>query len=319
MSIHVMNEVWGKSSHDKGGLLVMLAIADFADEQGRAFPSIATLALKTRQTERNVHNVLSKLVESKELTIYPNKGPFGTNLYQINLSQLGKKKPKGGGEIISGGGENSSKKGVKKFPEGGEIISENDEKISPDPSCDPPLEPSYDPSMQACQKIEQTNDHDACLLASENSKKLLRSCGVKNTKVIDELSIVPTQKIENLWAFVNNITCDDKPSLLVYYLRDAIANGEINPSLTQSAPPEALQFTKPEWITDQEWFETLAATPEVYALLDNAELGQFGGIHCQNDENNRHFGDEGQFYVLGESLEAVAKVRAKYRKMGFNV
>jgi hypothetical protein len=70
----------------------MLAIADFADDEGRAFPSITTLAGKVRTVPRYVIKLLDALVASGELEILKNAGPLGrggrTNLYRVRLENL---------------------------------------------------------------------------------------------------------------------------------------------------------------------------------------------------------------------------------------
>lgn len=88
MSITVMAMVWEHSQHKEGQLLAMLAIADFADDSGRAYPSMETLARKTRLTRRHIQRVVNVLETSSELKILRNQGPFGTHLFQINLSIL---------------------------------------------------------------------------------------------------------------------------------------------------------------------------------------------------------------------------------------
>jgi hypothetical protein len=91
MSINVMNRVWETSQHKGGALNLMLAIADFADDDGNAFPGVPRLAKKIRMTERNTQLLLRKLEESGELMIKEGAGPRGTNRYRIILDQLGKK------------------------------------------------------------------------------------------------------------------------------------------------------------------------------------------------------------------------------------
>ncbi len=89
MSIHVMNLVWKKSRNQRTAMLLLLAIADHAHDDGTgAFPSVRTLARKTRQSERNVQLLLKTLESSKELKIFEGKGPNGSNLYHVNTKLL---------------------------------------------------------------------------------------------------------------------------------------------------------------------------------------------------------------------------------------
>lgn len=52
MSIKVSSLVWDCSGQKSGKLLLLLAIADHANEQGVAWPGIPLLARKTRLCER---------------------------------------------------------------------------------------------------------------------------------------------------------------------------------------------------------------------------------------------------------------------------
>lgn len=72
---------------------MLLAIADFSDDEGRAYPSVPTLAQKCRMSKRNAQFILRNLEGSGELTIHVNSGPPPKypNLFLINLAYLGMK------------------------------------------------------------------------------------------------------------------------------------------------------------------------------------------------------------------------------------
>jgi hypothetical protein len=89
MSIRVMSHVWQHSRHKGSDLLLLLAIADFADDAGIAYPSVPTLAVKTRLKVRNVQYRLRALEQSQELSIHLNAGPNGVHLYRIHLANHG--------------------------------------------------------------------------------------------------------------------------------------------------------------------------------------------------------------------------------------
>lgn len=93
MSIEVMAEVWKKSQHSGTNLLMLLSVADFADDDGVAFPSVQRLAVKCRMSKRNAQDRLRELAESGELSIFKNQGPPPKfpNLFQVNLGALGVK------------------------------------------------------------------------------------------------------------------------------------------------------------------------------------------------------------------------------------
>lgn len=90
MSIKVTSYVWDNSTAKDGALLVLLAIADHAHDDGTgAWPTVATLARKSRMSERGVQYSLRKLEEAGELVVEPNAGPGGRNLYRILLTPAG--------------------------------------------------------------------------------------------------------------------------------------------------------------------------------------------------------------------------------------
>lgn len=88
MSVRIMARVWDYSRSAGNDLLMLLAIADFADDDGRAYPSVARLAEKCRMTSRNANKVIAVLRKGGELEIRQNEGPKGTNLYRIVLDNL---------------------------------------------------------------------------------------------------------------------------------------------------------------------------------------------------------------------------------------
>jgi hypothetical protein len=84
-----MARVWELSTQSGTHLLMLLAIADFADDHGRAFPAVATLAKKCRMQPRNANVILAALRASGELQVRAGQGPHGTNLYRVNLTTEG--------------------------------------------------------------------------------------------------------------------------------------------------------------------------------------------------------------------------------------
>ena len=87
MSIEVMSRVWKHSKAYSVYLLALVSIADHADDEGQAYPSIAGIAKKSRLQERQVHRSLKWLVESGELSIEYKSGPNGKNLYTVHVEK----------------------------------------------------------------------------------------------------------------------------------------------------------------------------------------------------------------------------------------
>lgn len=70
-----MTYVWEHSTAAGGDLLVLLAIADHASDDGtNAWPSLARLARKCRMSERNVRRCIRNLEESGDLITHQNAG-----------------------------------------------------------------------------------------------------------------------------------------------------------------------------------------------------------------------------------------------------
>lgn len=80
-----MSAVWAASAAQSGDLLVLLAIADFCNDEGIAFPSVATLAKKARLSPRQVKRTLSRLQRMGELKVLKRTGPNRVNKYRILL------------------------------------------------------------------------------------------------------------------------------------------------------------------------------------------------------------------------------------------
>jgi len=89
MSLIVSGQVWTHSTAKGGDLVVLLAIADNADEETyEAFPGIEYLADKTNLSTRGVRYAIKRLVEAGELEILERggfrQGESRANLYRVN-------------------------------------------------------------------------------------------------------------------------------------------------------------------------------------------------------------------------------------------
>lgn len=78
-----MNRVWETSAAKNSALVVMLALANRADEDGLCWPGVAYIAKRARLEERQVQNILRQLAASGELYVTSGGGRGNTNLYFI--------------------------------------------------------------------------------------------------------------------------------------------------------------------------------------------------------------------------------------------
>ncbi len=83
MSIKIMSHIWEYGPDDKHELLVLLALADYSNDKGESWPSVASIARKSRLSVRGVQTVCTRLIASKWLRIDMRKGRSGSNRYFI--------------------------------------------------------------------------------------------------------------------------------------------------------------------------------------------------------------------------------------------
>lgn len=124
MSIRVSSIIWKSAPVGGSELLVLLALADHADETGNCYPSIAGLAEKVRLSPRRVQANIRRLENLGLVFCASKKGGAGqTNRYQICLQRLTSASPFGG-EKGDGSDSVSPKKGdAGDTPEKGETVT----------------------------------------------------------------------------------------------------------------------------------------------------------------------------------------------------
>lgn len=111
MSIGVMTQVFKKSRARLAARLVLLCIADNANDEGVAWPSITLIAQKALVSERQVQRCITKLVEIGELQVYQIEGRLthtfrvlvGDILSPVEISKKGVKKPRKTVKMSPGG------------------------------------------------------------------------------------------------------------------------------------------------------------------------------------------------------------------------
>jgi len=79
-----MSAVWENPTIPATEKMVLLSLADHADDEGNCYPSIARLVERTGLKERAVQNAISRLKEGGFLTVEMNAGRRGTNLYIVH-------------------------------------------------------------------------------------------------------------------------------------------------------------------------------------------------------------------------------------------
>ena len=92
MGVSAITAAWEKSQAAGGELLVLLALADQADDEGVCWPSVITLAGKSRLKKRQVIRVLESLTKRGDVEVWKyridGKGPE-RNVYRLVLGDFG--------------------------------------------------------------------------------------------------------------------------------------------------------------------------------------------------------------------------------------
>jgi hypothetical protein len=110
MSVNHLSWVLRFSQAEHGARLVMLALADTANEEDVSYPSVATLASKTRLSSRAVQEALKRLLGSEEVTLLDGLSEYGTRRYKLpappaesdrNVSQTAEGGVQNGAGIVS--------------------------------------------------------------------------------------------------------------------------------------------------------------------------------------------------------------------------
>lgn len=87
MSVESTNRAWKHSSKGGAPLLLLLAMADWADDWGYCHPSLEQMAIKCRQTERNILNLIGELEQAGEVRRIARgkggRGKFSGSVYQV--------------------------------------------------------------------------------------------------------------------------------------------------------------------------------------------------------------------------------------------
>jgi len=129
MSIKIMTEVWEHSQMKGSLLLLLLAIADFANDDGIAYPGTPTLAKKIRMSERQVKRLRQKLYDAGELE-YISGGTHKGDRLTVRVTSCPK-----GDKLSAQRVTNRANKGDKS----GKLRVT---RMSPEPSLEPSIEPS---------------------------------------------------------------------------------------------------------------------------------------------------------------------------------
>lgn len=138
MSVKVMSLVWDKSRHTGTALVMLLAIADHANDDGVCWPAVETIARKARVKKRQATNLIAQLEASGELIVRRGLGRNNTSIYIVAIGDSAvTQRAIDRAEKVQSSAEKVQSSVIK-----GAIA------IAPDP-LEPSIEPSLDPSARA--------------------------------------------------------------------------------------------------------------------------------------------------------------------------
>ena len=89
MSIKLQSQVWEECTDVSGTkLLLLLALADFADDQCQCFPKIKTLAKRIRTDERVTRKHMKDLRELGYIEVLDNSNGRRSNIYKVHVNPV---------------------------------------------------------------------------------------------------------------------------------------------------------------------------------------------------------------------------------------
>lgn len=131
MSIEMMSRIW-RYQWRPNELIVLLALADFADDDGsNVFPSMAYLAWKTGYQVRNVKRIVSSLRERRILRVVEPASRHRPVHYRIDLTHAVRKQPF---ERGNQGGQDDTPEAARGVPNGQSGVHASTPKPSVEPS-----------------------------------------------------------------------------------------------------------------------------------------------------------------------------------------
>lgn len=147
--IDAIRHVFEHSKQSGGALVVLLALADFADKKWEAFPSIRTLSDKSRMSERQVRRVLRDLETAQEIENTGKKFHGLVPVYRIKGGTSVTETPDthDRGTPVTGGTPVTTKGGHGR-PEGGTPTTKRGDTSVRQPTInhqEPPVEPPVEP------------------------------------------------------------------------------------------------------------------------------------------------------------------------------
>lgn len=149
MSVKIMTKVWEQAPCRENSLIVLLALADWSNDDGISWPSMQKLADKARVDRRSAQRIVRKLVKDGLLKIEEGGGRAKQHRYQIETAALCR-------PLENSDFQNSDIGDTKTATletERATLPTETATQVSPDPLVEPLEKPSIDPLVVREQKF----------------------------------------------------------------------------------------------------------------------------------------------------------------------
>lgn len=263
MSIKLMTRIWDECTQNGPHLLALLALADWASDEGIAFPSIAKLAQRCRLKPRRVQSLIKDLENSGELFIKRGNGRRGSRylvtagsdqsmLAKVLVAEFSMKLPVAESTAIRivnqrerckklhlRGAENDTS-GVQEIAPQGCNIWSNDKANSKTPSnrrrSDPSIEPSIEPSLDSLAAANATASEKTQQEIADPSKKTEEKKPQAHISLID--------------AWHNALPEDVRPISPNYSRNVKVAKDLLNAGIT---PDQVIAFVKANYASYRDW------------------------------------------------------------------
>lgn len=148
-----MTLVWERAPYTAGSLLVLLALADWANDDGIAWPSMERLAMKARIDKRSAQRIVRQLAKDGTIEIDEGGGRGKQHRYLIQTETMTKRHPLEEAETVTPVSPITEIKGdilnTKTVTFEAERVTSDTQTVtpvSPDPLVEPLEEPSLEPS-----------------------------------------------------------------------------------------------------------------------------------------------------------------------------
>lgn len=96
MSIRIVSQVWDKAPYTEGTMLTLLALADWANDEGVCWPKMQMIAQKSRLSFSGAQFAMRKLLQDGAVSVSKeSRGPGRSRTYQIGAQYLSPLEKKG--------------------------------------------------------------------------------------------------------------------------------------------------------------------------------------------------------------------------------